>query len=123
MYIITFIVRISIADVENDRSVKEGIWDSIHVVEVKENKAAKKAEYKLTTTIMLHMGVEKPELGSTLLSGSLTRQTKHSAKFGEEQTHIANIGRMIEDMETDMRSNLGALYILKTREVSEFFIS
>jgi hypothetical protein len=35
----------------------------------------------------------------------------------ESKTHIANIGRMIEDMETDMRSNLGALYIMKTREI------
>lgn len=33
------------------------------------------------------------------------------------KTHIANIGRMIEDMENDMRSNLNELYILKTREV------
>jgi len=35
----------------------------------------------------------------------------------EVKTHIANIGRMIEDMENDMRSNLNELYILKTREV------
>jgi hypothetical protein len=33
------------------------------------------------------------------------------------KTHIANIGRMIEEMETDMRSNLNELYILKTRHI------
>lgn len=33
------------------------------------------------------------------------------------KTHISNIGRMIEDMETDMRSNMNELYILKTREI------
>lgn len=33
------------------------------------------------------------------------------------KTHISNLGRMIEDMENDMRSNLNELYILKTREV------
>ena len=37
--------------------------------------------------------------------------------MNEVKTHIANIGRMIEDMENDMRSNLNELYILKTREV------
>lgn len=30
---------------------------------------------------------------------------------------MANIGRMIEEMECDMRSNLNELYILKTREI------
>ena len=33
------------------------------------------------------------------------------------KTHIGNIGRMIESMETAMRSHLNELYILKTREV------
>lgn len=33
------------------------------------------------------------------------------------KSHLANIGRLIEDLETDMRSHLDALYILKTREV------
>lgn len=37
--------------------------------------------------------------------------------MNETKTHIANIGRMIEDLETDMRSNLNELYILKTREI------
>jgi capping protein beta len=31
--------------------------------------------------------------------------------------HLANIGRMIEDMEFDMRSNLNELYVMKTREI------
>ena len=35
----------------------------------------------------------------------------------EQKTHFANIGRMIEDMETELRTNLNELYILKTREV------
>ena len=37
--------------------------------------------------------------------------------MSDTKTHIANLGRMIEDMENDMRSNLNELYILKTREV------
>lgn len=30
---------------------------------------------------------------------------------------MANIGRMIEDMENDLRINLGEIYIKKTKEV------
>ena len=40
-----------------------------------------------------------------------------SSPVNEVKTHLANIGRMIEDLETDMRMNLNQLYILKTREV------
>ena len=35
----------------------------------------------------------------------------------ENKTHLANIGRLIEDLESDMRAHLDSLYILKTREV------
>jgi len=44
-------------------------------------------------------------------------QSSLTSEVNEVKTHIANIGRMIEDMENDMRSNLNELYILKTREV------
>mmetsp|Transcript_16993 Transcript_16993/g.28473 ORF Transcript_16993/g.28473 Transcript_16993/m.28473 type:complete len:267 (+) Transcript_16993:243-1043(+) len=104
-------------NVAGDRFVKSGCWDSIHVVEAIEAENRTSATYKLTTTVMLHMGVEKAELGDTMLTGSLTRQTSLNAPLSDTKTHIANIGRMIEDMENDMRSNLNELYILKTREV------
>jgi len=60
-------------EVSGDRFVQQGSWDSINVVEVTEESASK-ANYKLTTTIILHMGVDKLEVGTTTLSGSLTRQ-------------------------------------------------
>jgi len=44
-------------------------------------------------------------------------QASQTTGVSDIKTHIANIGRMIEDMENDMRSNLNELYILKTREV------
>jgi hypothetical protein len=62
--------------VEGDRYVKNGCWDSIHVVEALDNDSRTSTTYKLTTTVMLHMGVERPELGDTHLSGSLTRQVR-----------------------------------------------
>lgn len=37
--------------------------------------------------------------------------------MNENKPHLANIGRLIEDMEFDMRSNLNELYVLKTREI------
>lgn len=103
-------------NVESDRYVKQGGWDSIHIVEVTETDS-KSAQYKLTTSIMLTMSVEKAEVGSTNWSGTLTRQTEMASALNETKTHYSNIGRMIEDMEIEMRSNLNELYILKTREI------
>jgi capping protein beta len=60
--------------VDNNRFVKDGSWDSIHVIEVIEKPGTRKATYKLTTTVMLRMNVSKDEVGASSLSGSLTRQ-------------------------------------------------
>ena len=58
---------------EGGRFVKSGCWDSIHVTEAKPQ-ADKSCVYKLTTTVMLSMVVDRPELGQVNLSGNLTRQ-------------------------------------------------
>jgi len=100
-----------------DKYIKQGSWDSIHIVEVQETAGSKKATYKLTTTIMLDMGIDNSDLGNTNLSGSLTRQAEATKTLGDKDSHLANMGRLIEDMEIDMRSNINELYILKTREV------
>jgi aryl carrier-like protein len=52
----------------------KGAWDSIHVFEVQER--GRNAHYKLTSTVMLYMITNKPELGHFNLSGSLTRQVR-----------------------------------------------
>jgi hypothetical protein len=66
---------------------------------------------------MLHMGVDKEEVGQTTLAGSLTRQTEQNSSLSEAKGHLAIIGKMIEDMETDIRINLNEIYILKTKEI------
>jgi len=108
-----FVIKKSVT---NDRFVNEGSWDSINVIEAREE-GGSSAVYKLTTTVMLHMDVDSSEVGKTKWAGSLTRQTEITSPVNEVKTHSANIGRMIEDMETDMRSSLNELYILKTRQI------
>eukprot|EP01036_Dinobryon_divergens_P025563 gene25563-34123_t len=107
-----FLIKKNVSD---DRFVKSGYWDSINVVEAVE--VDKVATYKLTTTVLLDMNVVSEQAGSTSLAGSLTRQTELTTNLTDQKTHFSNIGRLIEDMETDMRSNLNELYIQKTREV------
>ena len=45
------------------------------------------------------------------------QQTEMTSAVNEVKTHMANLGRLIEDQETDMRNNLNELYIQKTREI------
>ncbi|KAF8625383.1 hypothetical protein AX15_005413 [Amanita polypyramis BW_CC] len=117
-------------------SAKEpsGSWDSIHVFEAAER--GRQAHYKLTSTIMLHLltrktsesGGEKQNgekksieglkrQGEVSLSGSMTRQTEQDWPLHDATSHIANTGRMIEEMEIKMRNLLQEVYFGKTRDI------
>jgi capping protein beta len=103
--------------VEEMRSVNNGSWNSIHIVEVTPQ-GKSKATYTLTTTVMLVMVTSKSAGGSISLSGSLTRQAKpKTLDVKSENDHVINIGKMIEDMEIDIRAQLESIYIQKTREI------
>ncbi|KAE8877520.1 hypothetical protein PF005_g10552 [Phytophthora fragariae] len=109
-------------DVLDQRFVEKGSWNSIHVIEVQEgsdalDKGVKRATYRLTTSVLLAMKVNRPELGDLTLDGTLTRQAERTMEFDDQFGHVSNMGRMVEDMEIDMRSSLDGLYISKTREV------
>eukprot|EP00158_Paraphelidium_tribonemae_P000879 Partr_v1_DN23588_c0_g1_i1_m14163 putative capping protein len=94
----------------------KGGWDSIHVLEVQEN--GRNSHYKLTSTVMLFAVTGK--VGALNLSGSMTRQTEQELPVEAADTansHIANIGRMVEDMEFKMRHSLQEIYFGKTKDI------
>jgi capping protein beta len=103
----------------------KGSWDSIHVVEVKDQKT--KARYKLTSTVMLSVETETNATGQVNLAGSLTRQVfflfltsvQDDKEFpvNEANPHVANIGRMIEEMENKLRTTIELIYFGKTKDI------
>jgi len=94
----------------------KGTWDSIHVVEVHDKK--KNATYKLTSTVMLTLETETSTTGQVNLAGSLTRQDERKdLPLDAGNTHISNIGRMIEDMEIKLRQTLETIYFGKTKDI------
>ena len=102
----------------------KGGWDSIHVLEVNESATKRNAHYKLTSTVILDLGLQASAAIDTLdLAGNLTRQTQQDLPLSGlrdaevEQGHIVNIGRMVEDMETRMRNLLQEVYFGKARDV------
>jgi len=95
----------------------KGCWDSIHVVEVAEKSGGRNAHYKLTSTVMLWLQTNRQSLGTMNVGGSLTRQIETDALVSESSTHIANIGKMVEDMENKIRNTLNEIYFGKTHNV------
>ena len=51
------------------------------------------------------------------LGGSLTRQVEQDCSVSEASPHIANIGRLVEDMENKIRNTLNEIYFGKTRDI------
>jgi len=102
---------------DGDSKKIKGCWDSIHVVEVQEKSSGRSAHYKLTSTCMLWLQTNKPRSGTMNLGGSLTRQVEQDATVSDASPHIANIGRLVEDMENKIRSTLNEIYFGKTRDI------
>lgn len=101
----------------------KGSWDSIHVLEVTEAASKRSAHYKLTSTVILDLGLTNDAVGGLELAGNLTRQTEKDEALSAhreaevEQSHVANIGRIMEEMETRLRNLLQEVYFGKAKDV------
>lgn len=93
----------------------EGTWDSIHVFEAVDR--ARTAHYKLTSTVILHLSTGNESLGDMDLSGNMTRQIESDLPVDDDTSHIANVGRLVEDMELKMRNLLQEVYFGKAKDV------
>ena len=93
----------------------EGVWDSIHVFEAIER--GRSTHYKLTSTVILSLSTGGSTLGDLDLSGNMTRQVEQDLPVDNDDSHIANIGQLVEDMELKMRNLLQEVYVGKARDV------
>jgi capping protein beta len=106
-------------DVEEKKGgLDKGWWDSIHVFEVTTDDSKKiNFTYKLTSTVMVSMVIKDASVGQVDLSGSMTKQSTLKQPVNPANTHIANLGKMLEEMELRIRNSIEGIYIQKTREV------
>jgi capping protein beta len=51
------------------------------------------------------------------LSGNMVRQVEQDMAVEDDSSHVANIGRMVEDMELKMRNLLQEVYFGKAKDV------
>jgi hypothetical protein len=96
-------------------SSSSGSWDSIHVFDAQDR--ARTAHYKLTSTVILSLGTESEALGGLDLSGNMVRQVEADMAVEDDTSHVANIGKMVEDMELKMRNLLQEVYFGKAKDV------
>ncbi|KAK4139730.1 F-actin-capping protein subunit beta [Dichotomopilus funicola] len=99
---------------QND-SASSGVWDSIHVFEASER--GRTSNYRLTSTVILTLATKGAALGEVDLSGNMTRQVESDLPVENDESHIANIGRLVEDMELKMRNLLQEVYFGKAKDV------
>lgn len=122
-----FLIKKEIKEEEADQYLRKATWNSVHVVEVTPSSEGRTASYGMTTTISLIMEPNTASLatdgsGRTCISGSLTKRSDRVLSITTNgldgaAEHIANIGKMIEDVEIEMRSSMDSLHIQKTRYV------
>ena len=91
------------------------MWDSIHVFEASER--GRTSNYRLTSTVILTLATKGAALGEVDLSGNMTRQVEQDLPVENDESHIANIGRLVEDMELKMRNLLQEVYFGKAKDV------
>lgn len=110
--------------IQGTSSVKEGTWDSIHVVTVDmDRQADSKARYRVNTTVFLKMLSTNPDsYGNLEIGGNLSRAREETYTIdgragANDDFHIGNIGRLIEANETDIRMEMDSIYINKTKQI------
>jgi len=102
----------------NPSTPSTSTWDSIHVFEATEpSRPTSPTHYKLTSTILLSLSSASPALGTISLAGNLTRQAEADVVAKDDAQHVANIGKLVEDMEGRMRGGMEVVYFGKTRDV------
>ena len=75
------------------------------------------SHYKLTSTVILHLSNGNETLGEMDLSGNMTRQVEVDLPVESDASHVANVGRLVEDMELKMRNLLQEVYFGKAKDV------
>jgi hypothetical protein len=124
-----FLIKKQMDDPETQQ---KGFWNSIHHVDFGPIINGK-SRYTLSTTILLSIDIsmdvgkkgEGAESGASAstgkqsvnVSGSLSKEVEKTHPIKNPTDHIMNIGKMIEDVEIQLRSNMDVLYIQKTKEV------
>ena len=107
----------------HQKKINTGSWDSSNLITVTfDNEASgkKKAKYNLISTVNLAMSFESKICGKVCLSGTIARSshyTKTVTDYTSDESHVSNIGVLVEDMENSIRNTLDTIYCMKSKQI------
>jgi capping protein beta len=99
----------------------EGTWSSVHLARVDhphDEHGETVVTYSVESTVLLAM----QPAAHTEVSAFLTKHTTKTLKVNKDRlmsSNLENLGKVIEDVEIELRSNLDRVHIPKTQEVVE----
>lgn len=127
-----FLIKKTISDNDDDNDdnggmiVQNGSLNSIHHVDFGPVSHGK-CKYTLSSTVLVSLDLCIQTVTTTSsssggqqninISGSLSKELDKMLPVKVSTDHISNIGKMIEDVEIELRTNLDSLYIQKTKEI------
>lgn len=103
-------------DIQEESGLDAAGWDAIHVFEV-EPVDSSSFLLSQTSTILLSIKADFEGIDKFTLGGSLTRQNQTKITGKSEADLVAGMGRLLEETEGRMRSNLQEIYFGKTLEI------
>lgn len=93
-------------------------WDAIHVVKTNID-ANQKAKYKLNSSVFLMMQTTNAAQGAADIAGNVARLKEDyvaiDPKMDAAAFHLKTIGRLIEQNEGEIRSEMHGIFINKTK--------
>lgn len=107
-------LRSEITSGAEGRHVRSGAWDAVHTVRVTPGGADRSA-VRVTTSVMLTLAAAGE--GSLELGGSLTRDTSRDVAARDDASLLAAIGKLVEEAEGALRTDLPSLYFAKHKEI------
>jgi len=104
----------------SEKNPDNGEWNSTHVVSCTKQ-SGERFEYKCISSLLLSIDVGNEELlGKACLSGTVQSEKTIIESVDEKdliQSHVMNIGKLVEEQETGLRSKISAIYFGKCNNI------
>ena len=104
---------------QTGQGIDDGTWDAIHVVTTKVDGAY--ATYTAVSTVFVMINLNQKQIGAMQVGGHLNKKKDicHELNPKEEigQQHISNIGKLVENVETEIRSDVHGIVLNKPKGI------
>ena len=97
---------------QNDQKIKGSI-DCSDTVEITEN--GNSAKYTLTSSVLMHVELDLGFSKPIEISGNVSESKEKTISFKNDDDHIVNVGKMVEENSAHFRDLIEELYVSKIK--------